>query len=68
MIRELLAEGAENGDVRGDLAPDELATYCLQALAAASKLPSEAAVLRLVTITLSGLQSRTCAGQAGALV
>jgi AcrR family transcriptional regulator len=55
MIRDLVAEGAETGRVRGDVAPDELATYCLHALAAASSLPSKAAVRRLVTITLAGL-------------
>jgi len=54
MIRELLAEGAENGDVRDDVAPDELATYCLHALTAASSLPSKAAVRRLVSVTLAG--------------
>ncbi|MGH3131142.1 MAG: TetR/AcrR family transcriptional regulator [Gaiellaceae bacterium] len=54
-IRDLLAEGAETGDLRNDVAPDELASYCLHALAAASSLPSRAAVRRLVTVTLAGL-------------
>jgi hypothetical protein len=54
-IRDLLTEGAENGDLRDDVAPDELATYCLHALMAASTLPSKAAVRRLVTVTLAGL-------------
>ena len=56
IIRDLLAEGAETGDVREDIAPEELASYCLHALAAASSLPSEAAVRRLVTVTLAGLR------------
>jgi AcrR family transcriptional regulator len=56
MIRVLLAEGARAGDVRDDVAPDELASYCLHALAAAGGLPSAAAVRRLVTVTLAGLQ------------
>jgi AcrR family transcriptional regulator len=56
MIRDLLTEGAETGKLRDDVAPDELATYCLHALAAASSLPSEAAVSRLVTVTLAGLR------------
>jgi AcrR family transcriptional regulator len=56
MIRDLLAEGAQTGDLRGDVAPDELASYCLHALAAASSLPSKAAVRRLVTVTLAGLR------------
>jgi AcrR family transcriptional regulator len=56
MIRDLLTEGAQTGDVRGDVAPDELASYCLYALTAASSLPSKAAVRRLVTVTLAGLR------------
>jgi AcrR family transcriptional regulator len=56
MIRDLLTEGARTGDLRGDVAPDELASYCLHALAAASDLPSRAAVRRLVTVTLAGLR------------
>ncbi len=55
-IRDLLTEGAATGDVRDDVAPDELASYCLHALAAASSLPSKAAVRRLVTVTLAGLR------------
>ncbi|WP_062641142.1 TetR/AcrR family transcriptional regulator [Streptomyces maremycinicus] len=56
MIRDLLAEGAQTGAFRDDIAPDELATYCLHALTAAAALPSEAAADRLVTVTLSGLR------------
>ena len=56
MIRELLTEAAEAGDVRDDVAPDELASYCLHAITAASSLPSEAAVRRLITVTLTGLR------------
>lgn len=55
LIRDLLAEGAQTGDLRDDIAPGELASYCLHALAAASSLPSRAAVHRLVTVTLAGL-------------
>jgi AcrR family transcriptional regulator len=55
-IHDLLAEGAESGDLRDDVAPNELATYCLHALTAASSLPSKAAVGRLVTVTLAGLR------------
>ena len=57
MIRELLADAAAAGDVRTDVAPDELAGYCLHALSAASSLPSKAAVRRLVAVTLAGLRS-----------
>ncbi len=56
LIRDLLMEGAETGDLRDDVAPDELASYCLHALTAASSLPSKAAVRRLVTVTLAGLR------------
>ena len=56
MIKDLLTEVAETGDLRDDVAPDELASYCLHALAAASRLPSEAAVRRLVAVTLAGLR------------
>lgn len=55
-IRDLLAEGAESGAVRRDVAPDELAGYCLHALSAARTLTSEAAIRRLVAVTLSGLR------------
>lgn len=57
-IRELLAEVAETGDLRDDVALDELATYCIHALTASSRLPSKAAVRRLVTVTLAGLRLR----------
>ncbi len=58
MIQDLLTEAAEAGAVRDDVAPDELASYCLHALAAASSLPSKAAVSRLVTVTVDGLRPR----------
>lgn len=57
LVRHLLAEGAQAGDLRNDVAPDELARYCLHALTAASNLPSQAAVRRLVTVTLAGLRT-----------
>jgi AcrR family transcriptional regulator len=56
IIRDLLTEGAHTGDLRADIAPEELASYCLHALAAAGSLPTEAAVRRLVTVTLAGLR------------
>ena len=55
MIRDLIAEAAGVGAARGDVAPAELAAYCLNAVAAASTLPGEAAVRRLVTVILAGL-------------
>jgi AcrR family transcriptional regulator len=56
MIKDLLAEAVPTGDVRDDIAPDELAGFCLHALTAAGGLPSTAAVHRLVTVTLAGLR------------
>jgi AcrR family transcriptional regulator len=58
IIRELLAEAQAVGVVRADVAPIELAMFCLHALGAAAALPSKAAVPRLVTVVLAGLQVR----------
>jgi transcriptional regulator SbtR-like protein len=55
-LRDLLTEATEAGDVRDDVAAGELAGYCLHALAAAGALPSQAAVRRLVGVTLAGLR------------
>jgi hypothetical protein len=51
-----VAEAAEAGVLRDEVPPDELASYCLHALAAARGLPSKAAVRRLVAVTLAGLR------------
>ena len=56
MIRDLVAAGQERGEVRDDVAPEELAAYSLHALAAARTLPSKAAVSRLVAVTVDGLR------------
>jgi AcrR family transcriptional regulator len=56
LLRDLLTEAAATGHIRDDVAPDELAGYCLYALTAAGSLPSKAAVRRLVTVTLAGLR------------
>lgn len=58
MIRDLVIEAAKAGHVRDDVAADVLATYCLHALKAASTLPSDVAVRRLVEVTLAGLRPR----------
>jgi AcrR family transcriptional regulator len=55
-LTELLSEARAMASVRDDVAPDELANYCLCALAGASALPSKAAVRRLVRVTLAGVQ------------
>jgi AcrR family transcriptional regulator len=57
LIRDVLAEAIGSGYIRGDTPPAELAAYCLHALAAAADLPSDAAVHRLVAVTLGGLRA-----------
>lgn len=56
LLRDLLTEEAERGDLSADVPPDELARYCLHALEAAGHLPSKAAVRRLVSVVLAGLR------------
>lgn len=56
LLRELLAEGVQTGVIRDDVPPDELAGYCLHALAAASSVPSTAALRRLVTIVMASVR------------
>ena len=57
MLRELISEAASGGDVRSDVGPDELATFCLHALTAAGELRSKAAARRLVSVVLDGLRA-----------
>lgn len=54
-LADLLQDGAVVGTVRSDVAPTELATFCMHALTAAGALGSDAAVHRLVDVTLTGL-------------
>lgn len=56
LVTDLLTEAAAAGDIRTDVAPDELTSYCLHALAAARTLRSKAAMQRLVEVTLAGLR------------
>jgi AcrR family transcriptional regulator len=56
LFRDLMAGAARVGQVRGDVPPAELARYCVHALTAAGELKSEAAVSRLVAVTLAGLR------------
>jgi AcrR family transcriptional regulator len=58
-IRGLLAEGAKNGAFRDDVPADELASYCLHALTAASSMPSKPAVQRLVKVIMGAFGART---------
>lgn len=54
-VQDLMADAAAAGALRNDVPADELATYCLHALSAASSLETAEAVHRLVQITLAGL-------------
>lgn len=56
LIRDVISDAVGSGAVRADVAPDELARYCLHALTAASALPSTTAVERLVDVTIAGLR------------
>jgi hypothetical protein len=55
-IADLLIAAVDAGGIRNDVPPDELANYCLHAVAAASSLDSEAGVHRLVRLTLAALR------------
>jgi AcrR family transcriptional regulator len=55
-IADIITAGTTTGHVRDDIAADELASYCLHALAAANTLTSKAAIRRLVLVTMSGLR------------
>ncbi|HET9517593.1 MAG TPA: hypothetical protein VFO77_07715 [Actinoplanes sp.] len=56
LLQELIAEAAAAGQLRDDIAPDELAEYCIHSLAVAGRLPHPAGVRRLVDITIAGLR------------
>jgi hypothetical protein len=56
LVRDLIAAGAEAAAVRRDVSPDALASYCLHALRAAGEAPDEAAVRRLVELTIAGMR------------
>jgi AcrR family transcriptional regulator len=56
LVRDLIRDAKASGNIRNDVTPDELASYCVNALAAASSMPSKAAVRRLVAVTMDGLR------------
>ena len=56
LLKQLLAEAADAGEIRDDIAADELAAFCLHALIAARGLRSKPAVERLVTVTMTALE------------
>jgi AcrR family transcriptional regulator len=55
-LRDVLTEARKADHVRSDIASEELATYCLHALAGAGALRTRAEVARLVDLTISGLR------------
>ena len=57
LLVELLTQCADAGSVRSDIAPRELAVYCVDATRAARRLRSKAAVRRLVELVLAGLKA-----------
>ena len=56
VLADLLAEAADAGQVRQDIAAEELAAYCMAALSGAGELRSRAALRRLVNLTLAALK------------
>ncbi|MFD5425314.1 TetR/AcrR family transcriptional regulator [Streptomyces sp. NPDC127084] len=56
LITDLIAEGAQARELRDDVPPDELATYCLHAATAASAMAAKSAIDRLVGVILHGLR------------
>jgi AcrR family transcriptional regulator len=59
LIRDLVVQAVSAGDVRDDVPPEELATYCLRALTATGDLPTKAAAHRLVEVVMTGLRPPT---------
>lgn len=55
-LSDLLAQAVAAGAVRHDVAVEELAAYCLSALSGAARVGSQAAVGRLVEVTMAGLR------------
>ena len=56
LLCDLLTDDVRAGCIRSDVPVEELAGYCVHALAAAGELRSAAAVRRLVSVTLAGLR------------
>lgn len=61
-VASIIAEGVAAGEVRGDVSAKELATFCLAAMSGARGLGSEAAVVRLVALTLDALRAGSLTG------
>lgn len=59
LVTDLVADAAQAGSVRGDIAPAQLASYALHSLAAAADLPDGAAADWLVDLVTAGLRPGT---------
>ena len=57
MIKQLVTEGVRQGQLRNDVHPAELASYCQHALTGAATLTTQSAITRLVTVILDGLRA-----------
>lgn len=57
LVQDLVVQGVAAGDLRGDVAADELVSYALHALDAARGARSSAAARRIVAVTLDGLRA-----------
>jgi AcrR family transcriptional regulator len=58
LMMSLVSDAVASGDVRDDMSANEIVTFCLHALSGASRLPTKAAVQRLVAVTLDGIRPR----------
>ncbi|MFP5252302.1 MAG: TetR/AcrR family transcriptional regulator [Actinomycetes bacterium] len=56
LLQNVIEHAVQEGHVRSDVAPTELASYCLHALNAASTAASKAGADRLVRLILDGLR------------
>ena len=63
LILDLIVEAVSSGDVRDDIAGEELVAYCTHSVSAASVLPSTDAVHRLVGVVLAGLRPQGAVGR-----
>lgn len=56
LVEDLIAGAVASGDLRADVPPAELATFCLHAVTAGARLPGPDATQRLVALTEAALR------------
>lgn len=59
VVADLVAEGVAAAEVRSDVPPEELALFCLHAMTAGTATSSDAAVARIIELTLRGIRPVT---------